>query len=106
MPSLVANYQKKQIVTQLQKTFSVISQANATAVAELGQVDSLPITATRPEVIAHYEKYLFPYLKTVKICTTSSRDCGVEKYTFLNGTNDSVSSNTNNKLHCSQTGLR
>ncbi len=78
MPVLVANYQKKQTVSQLKKAYSTFAQALVQSQFENG--DSYEWETTEPtssydDNLKYFETYWKPYLKIVKVCSTMS-DCG------------------------------
>jgi hypothetical protein len=88
----VQNYQKTQIVTQLKKNYSAISNTTNLAIADNGPItgwnlyhntDSVPGSSEKPsENFAN--TYLVPYLKVSKNCgVTSNGDC-IYKYYRLN----------------------
>ena len=84
MPALIANYQKKQTITQLKKAYSILSQA--ISLASLDN-DVFDYKGNTPEGAAEYlEEYFLPYLKTVKVCSPIA-DCGIDytEYKKLNG---------------------
>jgi type II secretory pathway pseudopilin PulG len=83
MPALVANYQKKQTVTQLQKTFSVLNQAFALSQTE---TDCPALnTGSSANNNQWFGTYFFPYLKTLKVCIPSSSDCWAAERASLSG---------------------
>ena len=88
IPTLIANYQKKQTVSKLKQTYSIISQALTMAQAEHGdtttwEVNGIYDTPTassnfnREDVIKNFgTKYFIPYLKVAK-------DYGYTQYTKI-----------------------
>ena len=78
IPTLIANYQKKQTVTKLKQTYSIISQALTMAQAEHGDTTTWDVggiydTATDDPNFNHEDavkkfatKYFIPYLKVSK----------------------------------------
>ena len=78
IPTLIANYQKKQTVTKLKQTYSIISQALTMAQAEHGDTTTWDVggiygTATNDPNFNHEDavtkfatKYFIPYLKVSK----------------------------------------
>lgn len=94
MPSLIANYQKKQTVAQLKKAYTSVSNALQMAKAEHGDFelwdysDSNDIQASSDFA----DEYLIPYLNVIKTCgTDTTGGCEVE-FTKLNGSIYSSSS--------------
>ena len=86
MPSLIANYQKKQTVTQLKKAYSELYQAYTLSVANNGDSVDWIRTGTTPADDAQFlDTYIFPYLKTAKICKTDVTECGFSNKQSLNG---------------------
>ena len=71
LPAVVANYRKKETVSRLQKTYSVLNQASSLAQKdyELYQYWETPREIGKDE---HFEKYWKPYLKNIAICTTAN----------------------------------
>jgi type II secretory pathway pseudopilin PulG len=99
MPSLIANYQKQQTVTQLKKMYTVLNQANRMVYLEHEQIDGVSTGFTKTQAAAHYEKYLFPYLKIAKLCTTDLNGCfPAEGYKFLNGNNSYLQKDSANLI--------
>ena len=68
LPTLVANYRKKVIVTQVKKFYTVMSQATNIAIAENGPMDGWDgfTSAHNGEEMQHwFDKYLKPNLKVL-----------------------------------------
>ena len=65
LPSLIANYQKKQTVQQLKTAYSLLSQAVEQSISENGEIDDWDYTLNTN---AFNETYILPYLKIVKKC--------------------------------------
>ena len=69
IPTLISEYDKKQTVTKLQKATSTISQAFQMASAYQGEPSSWTFVADSGQgSLDLLEKYLFPYLRTSKVC--------------------------------------
>ncbi len=66
MPSLIANYQKKQTITQLKKVYSIISQAYEMSKSDNGDsknwVDTTQ-TINTENVKKYVQTYWLPYFK-------------------------------------------
>jgi prepilin-type N-terminal cleavage/methylation domain-containing protein len=91
IPTVVQNYQKTQVVTQLKKTFSALSNTTNLAIADYG-----PITGwetgegfSSANSIAFANKYLIPYLKVAKNCEAKITDDCAFNYTYLSKTTTS-----------------
>ena len=76
LPTLIAKYQKQEVVTKLKRVYSVMNQAIQMSEAINGEAkywDGLSVnpfvqqTTQYSELKAWYDKYLGPYLKTTKI---------------------------------------
>ncbi len=92
IPSIVQNYQKTQVVTQLKKTYSALANTTNLAIAQYGPIAgwefydySQTVPGTTMKGSEHFAKtYLMPYLKV-------SKDCGLDKCkyssVYLNGSN-------------------
>ena len=69
LPNLSANYQKKQTISKLKKTYSTLTNAFA-----LSEVDNGPISEWENKsdigATAYFQKYVEPYLKGSRVCTT------------------------------------
>jgi prepilin-type N-terminal cleavage/methylation domain-containing protein len=78
MPSLIANYQKQQTVTQLQKAYSVLNQAKKLSAAQGNVCSETPATASE-----FIEKYWAPYMKIIKTCNTYQA-CGFKSPMYVN----------------------
>lgn len=88
IPTLVANYQKRQFVVQLQKTYATIANAAKMVMAD-EQVDNLNNTYLRePDEYDDYNemyensvgKFLKTYFKVVKTCNIDDSSCYAESY--------------------------
>lgn len=66
IPMLIANYQKKQTVTKLQKAISVINQAYRLSYDDVGEVTAEEARAMGGE--EYFQKYWEPYIKVASIC--------------------------------------
>ncbi len=66
IPMLIANYQKKQTVTKLQKAISVINQAYRLSYDDVGEVTAEEARAMGGE--EYFQKYWEPYIKVTSIC--------------------------------------
>ncbi len=82
MPNLIANYQKKQTVTQLKKAYSQLAQALKLSEVTNGEVQYWNLDAPSGEFA---NKYVLPYLKHSKILPVSEVNSNT-KYRFLDGT--------------------
>ena len=80
MPSLIANYQKKQIVAQLKKVYSTISQAYEMSKNENGPsedwVDTSQSISTE-NVKKYVQTYWLPYFKSLQECSNYG-DCSYD----------------------------
>ena len=95
MPSLIANYQKQQIVAQLKREYNVVSNALRAAQADNGDTENWELgnVGTIQSASDFADNYLLPYLTVLKKCGTDiSGGCAYE-YSYLNGA--STSSLTN-----------
>lgn len=70
IPTLLANFQEKQTVSQLKKTYSLISQVYSQVLADNGAPNTWSITS-EDDVAA----YFIPYFNTTKTCKSVSQDC-------------------------------
>ncbi len=77
MPVIVANYQKKQTVTKLQKVFSTFSQAINRSIADNGPIDEWYSSETQNNAINYFNTYFRPYLQ-ITPCSSYS-ECGYSK---------------------------
>ncbi len=94
LPSLIANYKRKVVVTQLKKTYSTLSQAFERSKADYGDSSNwdlggnylLSVNEVR-KVTENFSKiYLIPYLSKVKEAKyTSWKDVG---YTYIKISSD------------------
>ena len=76
IPTLIAKYQKKQILVQLKNSFSVVSNAIRLSEVDNGQMSIWP-TGAEMDVNAYWSKYLKPYFANPVLCATKS-DCGYD----------------------------
>lgn len=81
LPTLIQNHQKQVTVTQLKKAYSEFAQALQKAEVEHGLMETWDFNASNfdnnySEQIKYFgENYIFPYIKTVKICIPTSNEC-------------------------------
>ncbi len=68
IPGLIANYQKRQVATQLKETYSIMQQAIKLSEEDNGGVDTWDTKLTGKQF---YEKYMQNYLKGMNTYTTS-----------------------------------
>lgn len=87
MPSLIAHHQKTQMLTQLKRTYNVISNAIRMAVAEHGDVEGWVLNpANNIQASSEFaNKYLIPYLQVIKNCETDTTGACSYTLTGLNG---------------------
>ena len=80
MPSLIANYQKKQTSAQLKKAYSPFAQALVSSQYENGNSSEWETTepsSTYDDNLKYFETYWKPYLRIVKMCKTMA-ECGYD----------------------------
>ena len=80
MPSLIADYQKKQTAIQLKKAYSTFAQALVSSQYENGNASDWDVTeagSSYDDNLAYFEKYWKPYLKVIKVCKTM-KECGYD----------------------------
>ena len=92
LPTLIANYQKQETISKLQKAYTILNQAFKLSEVDNGEFEYWDVDHSDPE--AYFEKYWKPYLKIAKMCNTY-RECGYTSnnpYTYVNGvsSNDSL----------------
>lgn len=75
IPNLVANYQKKQAVTQYKKAFSEISQVLKMAEVDNGSIEFWNFTSSTNKTKDFADNYLYPYLKIQKKCDFLETGC-------------------------------
>ena len=88
MPSLVASYQKQQVVAQLKKAYTELSQTLKMAEAENGPIDSWDVTSmnkSQEGADLFANTFLVPYIKTIKTCFPSTSECWADDVYNLNG---------------------
>lgn len=66
IPTLMANYQKKQTVTKLQKAISIINQAYRLAYDDVGEATAEEARAMGG--VEYFNKYWNPYIKVSSLC--------------------------------------
>ena len=85
LPTLMANYQKQETISKLQKVYTILNQALKLSEVDNGESEYWEINSFDPQT--YFEKYWEPYFKIAKICNTY-QECGftsVTPYTFTNG---------------------
>lgn len=78
MPTLIKNHQKQVTVTKLKKAYSEISQAIKLSEVHNGEMENWDFSnfEDKAEKNKYFAKnYIYPYLKTVKICEPPSSEC-------------------------------
>ena len=76
IPTLVANYHKKQILVQLKNSYSVVSNAIRLSEVDNGLMSIWP-TGKEMDINAYWLKYLKPYFSNPILCKNAS-DCGYD----------------------------
>ena len=86
MPTLLANYRKKQTVTQLKKAYSEIQQALKLSEAQNGELSGWNIDDDSQEAKFKFaNEYFTKYFKTLKKCAATSEECFPD-FKNINGT--------------------
>ena len=75
MPTLLANYRKKQTVTQLKKAYSEIQQALKLSEAQNGELSGWSVVDTHESKEQFANDYFIKYFKILKKCIPSSEEC-------------------------------
>ncbi len=101
IPTLVAKNEKKQLYTQFMKTYNTISNALNLAIVDHG--DFRAWITDKKEASAYIEKYLFPYVKSAKVCNPLT-DCLTPEYKNLEG--ESMSTAVNGILESNPFGFK
>ena len=88
MPSLIANYQKQQIVAQLKREYNVVSNVLRAAQADNGDTENWELgnVGTIQSASDFADNYLLPYLTVLKKCGTDIFGGCAYEYSYLNGT--------------------
>ena len=101
IPTLINNYQKNTVVTQLRKSYSVFQQAYGMAQVNNGNpTDWVPASPSysRANIISFWQTYMLPSLKVAKICDSADGsdfyNCWSNEIKGLNGTLGSTDINT------------
>ena len=98
IPTLIANYQEKQTVTKLQKTYSALKNAFEMAKVEHGDYDTWSWnekpTTNGERTQYFWDTYILPHLKNKKKCFPITTECVAEGITKLNGSTESVITST------------
>ena len=68
LPTLIANYQKKETISKIQKVYTVLNQAFKLSEVDNGEFEYWDVDYSDPDT--YFEKYWKPYLKINKICKT------------------------------------
>jgi len=77
LPTIIKNYREKAIVSQVEKTYSMLNEAFSRAISEYGTVDnwcSINSTSDYPICAEKMRDILSKYLKVTKVCTNWT-DC-------------------------------
>ena len=104
MPSLVANYQERVIVSQLKKVYSTLSQAIKMAESEYGEISEWPLKdGDMNSTNTIYTYYIKPYLNITKECKNSAECFSqyniqmAQYYTFQLNDGSMIALDLNNK---------
>ena len=73
LPTLIANYQKQETISKLQKVYTVLNQAFKLSEVENGEFEYWDVDHSNSE--PYFEKYWKPYFKIAKMCNTY-QECG------------------------------
>lgn len=97
IPTLVKNYNHRQIETKLKKTYSVLQNAFEMSKSQYGDYDNwywYDVPADNAERISKFwNTYIFPYLQLSKVCAPSTSECFAEN-TAPNGASGVTVSNS------------
>ncbi len=96
LPNLVAKYQKKAVVTQLKKSYTVMQQA-----LKLSQIDNGDIDNWDTNLDGHnfFIKYISPYVKTIKEYSTSELKSAAPRKLLNGGTYSGTTYNNETASH-------
>ncbi len=85
IPTVVQNYQKTQVVTQLKKTYAALANTTNLAIADEGPVSGWEIgtSYSGQAAIDFANRYLIPYLKVARNCETKTTGECEFKYSYL-----------------------
>lgn len=82
IPLLITNYQKRQTITRLKKSYAIVANAVKLSEAENGDMSGWTLTKSAMDnSIAIFDNYIFPYLKCSKTTVNGS---GLKYYTSGN----------------------
>ena len=73
LPTLIANYQKQETISKLQKVYTVLNQAFKLSEVDNGEFEYWEVDHDDPDT--YFEKYWKPYFKIAKMCNTY-QECG------------------------------
>ncbi len=105
MPTLIQHHQKQVTVTKLKKVYSELTQTLQKAENEHGMMETWDFSGfeTALDTGKYFgENYLFPYMKTIKICIPSSNECWADDVMALSNITEKELVNTQ-KNHISFT---
>ena len=89
IPTLIAKYQEKEIVSKLKKSYSTIQQAFQLAKLDNGEISQWSNKTDPIEVSKDWINVLRPYLKIVKVCTSPEENtCFTSDHASISGSND------------------
>ena len=90
IPTLIANYQEKQTISRLQKTYATLKNAFEMGKVEYGDYSMwswMREEETDETTEKFYNKYIFPHLKVSKKCIPATKECFPENTYAANGYN-------------------
>ena len=87
MPTLISNYKNQVLVTSMQKSFSVLSQAMKMATIDEDDYQHWLVEDSANGTKKLFEIYLKPYMQTIKECSDSESGCWTQTKSLSGASN-------------------
>ena len=85
IPSMISNFQKREIETRLKEDYSIFSQVNKMMIENDVAFNMTAIDGSIRELRNWLDKYAFPYMKVARVCNQPTVGCWSGPATYLNG---------------------
>ena len=85
IPSMISNFQKREIETRLKEDYSIFSQVNKMMIENDVAFNMAAIDNDTQKLRDWLDKYAFPYMKVARICNDPTIGCWSGSATYLNG---------------------
>lgn len=86
IPSLINQTNEQESVVAVKKSFSVLSQAYKSLIADMGEITTYPLGNSNIEATENFGKLIAPYFSSQKICGMAANEgCFPSSYKLMSG---------------------